>query len=115
MSRSPRHPQIADLEDVAKPLGGDEPGPRALVLEDRVRRDRRAVADLLDHAAGQAGLDEQLAQACDDGLRIVADAGGDLLGVQRAVGTQQHDVGEGAADIDTHPVTFAHSAARTAD
>ena len=109
------HAQRADLQHVAKALGRDQPDARALVLEDGVGGHRRAVADLLDHVAGQAGLLEQLAQALDDRLRVVADAGGDLLGVDGAVGAQQHDVGEGAADIDADTIgRCTHSAARTA-
>ena len=50
----PRHPQRADFQHVAEALGGDQPDARALVLEDRVGGDRRAVADLLDRAAARA-------------------------------------------------------------
>ena len=32
----PRHPQIADFEDVTKPLRRDQPGLGALVLQNRV-------------------------------------------------------------------------------
>ena len=35
---------------------------------------------------GDAGLGEQLGEPVDDGAGIVLDAGGDLLGVDRAVG-----------------------------
>ena len=53
----------------------------------------------------------------DDRAGVVADARGDLLGVDRAVGAEQHDVGEGAADIDADAVgtACAHSAAPTAE
>ena len=51
-----RHPQRADLQHVAEALGGDQPDARALVLEDGVGRDRRAVADFLDRRAAEAGL-----------------------------------------------------------
>ena len=44
----PRQPQAADLEDVAEALGRDQAGRRAAPLEDRVRRDGRAVQDLAE-------------------------------------------------------------------
>ena len=49
-----RHPQGADFQHVAEALGGDQPDARALVFQDRVRRDRGAVADFLDRRAAQA-------------------------------------------------------------
>jgi len=55
------HAQGADLQHVAEALGGDQPDPRALVLEDRVGSDRRAVADFLDGAAVEPGLAEDFA------------------------------------------------------
>src|SRR6266513_2968575 len=74
------------------------------MLENGVRGHRRAVADLLDRAAGEARLAEHLGEALDDRLRIVLDARGDLLAADRAVGAEQHDVGEGAADVDTDAI-----------
>ena len=108
-----RHAQRADLQDVAEPLGGDQADARALLLEDGVGGDRGAVADLLDGASRYAGLGEQLGKPVDDGTGVVLDAGGDLLGVHRAVGAEQHDVGEGAADVDADAIGrhAAHSAA----
>ena len=47
---------------------------------------------------------EQVGQALDDGARVVVDAGGDLLRVDGAVRSQQHDVGERAADVDADAV-----------
>ena len=44
----PRHPQGADLENVAEALCRDQPGARALQFEDRVRRDRGAVQQFDD-------------------------------------------------------------------
>ena len=58
---------------------------RALVLEDGVGRDRRAVADLLDGGAAKPGFAKDLSQAVDDGLGVVLDARGNLLGVDGAV------------------------------
>ncbi|SRR5258706_5247260 len=100
-----RHAQRADLEHIAEALGGDETGARTLVLEDGVRGHGRAVPNLLDRVAREPGLAEYLGEALYDRLRVVADARGDFLGVDGAVVAEQHDVGEGAADIDTYAVT----------
>ena len=100
-----RHAQRADLEHVAEAPRGDQPGSGALVLEDRVRGDGRAVAQLLDRLRREPHLAQHFRQAFDDRLRVVLDARGDLLGVDRAVGAEQHDVGEGAADVDTDAIT----------
>src|SRR5207247_7288217 len=89
---------------VSKPPRRDQPGARALLLENGVRGHRRAVADLLDRVTAQAGLAEHLGEALDDRLRVVLRAGGDFLAVERAVGAEQHDVGEGAADVDADAV-----------
>ncbi len=55
-----RHPQGADFQHVAEAFRGDQADARALVLQDRVRRDRGAVANFLDRGAGETGLAEQL-------------------------------------------------------
>src|SRR5271155_4091864 len=44
---------FAHLDDVAMTLGGQEPGARALVLQERIGRDRRAVDDAV--GLGQQG------------------------------------------------------------
>src|SRR5207244_6301498 len=93
------------LEHVAKALRGDQPGARPLVLQDRVRGDGGAVAQLFERLGREPRLAQYFRQAFDDRLRVVLDARGDFLGVNRAVGAEQHDVGEGAADIDTDAIT----------
>ncbi len=115
----PRHAQRANLEDVAKALGGDQSDARALVLEDRIRCDRGAVADLFDCLAIEPRLGEQLGQPVDDRARVVVDAGRDLLRMDRTVGAEQHDVGKRSADVDADRVASHgrashshHSAAR---
>src|SRR5207244_5731797 len=100
-----RHAQRADLEHVAEALRGDEPGSGALVLQDRVRGDGGAVAQLFDRLGRKPRLAQYFRQALDDRLRIVLDARGDLLGVDRAVGAEQQDVGEGVAGVDTDAIT----------
>ena len=119
----PRHAQRAQLEHVAKTLGGDQPDPRALVLEDRIRGDRGAMPDFGDGGSGEAGLGEYLEQTLDDRRRVVADARRDLLRMDGAVAAEQNDIGECAADVDAdaeqgsfcrhchHSATFAMGSA----
>ena len=110
----PRHTERAYLQHVPEALGRDQADARALVLDNGVRRDGCAVADLLDRAATEAALLEHLGEAFDNRMRVVLDARRDLLGVNRAVRAEQHDVGEGAADVDADAISDngAHSAAR---
>ena len=42
----------ADLQQVAEAVGGDQPGPDAAMLDQRIGRDRRAVAEIADRRAG---------------------------------------------------------------
>ncbi len=104
------HAQGADLQHVAKPLGGDQADACALVLQDRVRRDGGAVADLLDRRPGKRRLVEDFGEAVDDRLCVVLHARRQLLGVDGAVGAEQHDVGEGAADVDADAIGYGHDA-----
>ena len=95
-----RHAQAPDLEDVAEAPRGDQPGPGAAQLEQRVGGDGGAVQHLDHVATAEPGLVEHLAQPVDDGARVVVDAGRHLLDVQASVGVEEDDVGEGAADVD---------------
>jgi hypothetical protein len=90
----------ADVDDVAEALGGDHPRLRALVLEDRVGRDRGAVHHQVDFGGADAA-----------GGAEVADAAGDRRGDVLAAADLHHldpvgvvvevdEVGEGAADVD---------------
>ncbi len=62
-----RHAERADLQDVAEAFGRDEADLGALHLQDGVGGNRRAVADLLDVATGEAALGEHLGETLDDG------------------------------------------------
>ena len=99
----PWHAQRADLQDVAEALGRDQAGPGPLTLENGIRGYGRAVTDLRDLGRSEPAGPQNLAEAGHDRARIVVDRGRDLLGVQRAVGAQYDDIGEGAADIDADP------------
>jgi len=103
-----RRAQGADFQDVAEALGGDQPDLGALVLDDGVRGDRGAVADSLDLSAGEAGFPERLVKPIDQRARVVVDAGGNLLGVDCAVGAEHDDVGERAANVDADAVGDGH-------
>ncbi|MEZ5904311.1 MAG: hypothetical protein R3C69_04115 [Geminicoccaceae bacterium] len=95
------HP--ADLEDVAKPLGGDQPGRRPGALEERVRADGRAMQDFDHLPAIDAGLGHDRANPVEHGGLGRRAGRGDLGGQHLAVPLAQHEVGEGAADIRGDP------------
>ena len=91
-----RGPVLApDLDDVAEAIRGDERGPRATAFEERVRGDRRAVREVLDVGAEEAGP----FQRPDHALGLVAGSGRDL-GRYHAIPHDGDEIGEGAADVD---------------
>ncbi len=91
--------QPAQLEHVAEAGGGDERGDAASALEHRVGGDGRPVDDLGQVAVGGREL--------RDGRHhrvVVARRGGEELPDRgAAVVLAEHDVGEGAADVDPDP------------
>jgi len=92
---------VADLERVAEALGGQERRPRALALDERVGRERRAVDDGPHGACGNRRLLEERADALLDRVRRIFRRGEDLAharGPRRRV--DDDEVGEGAADVD---------------
>ena len=90
-----------DVEDVAVLPGGHHAGAGTVMLEHRVGRDGGAVEEVLD-PTGRDG--EALAQ----GSHPVTDAAGGILRRGRhlvdlgspGVGICEHEVGEGAPDVD---------------
>ena len=104
-----------DLDLVAVAVAGDEPGDRPRHLDHRVVGGRRAVDDQVG-AGEQLGHAERLArrealEAAEDAVGLVARRGRMLVEHQRAVGARQHQVGEGAADVDADPVVLPRHAA----
>ncbi len=95
-----RHADAPDLQDVAEPACGDQPGGGAGALQDGVGGDRGAVQHLADRARVDRKLGEQGAQPVDDRDAGVRRAGRDLALMQHAIRRHQHDIGERAADID---------------
>ena len=115
-----RHPQIvavvlqtlAHLDDVAVPLGGQEPEPGALAFEERVGRDRRAVDDAVGRPEeGRAFEPEppgQLREAVEDAERGVLRGRGHLGEHRRATLVDRDKVGKRPADIDPDAVHDPH-------
>jgi hypothetical protein len=88
----------ADLEHVAEPVSREEPGPRALELEERVDPDRGAVDDEATIGQPHAGL----VDAGEDAVEQLARSGEGLGGDDGARGlVERHEIRERAADIDT--------------
>ena len=94
----------AQLQDVAKPRGGEQPASRAIVLEQGVHRERGAVREVLDVGRLYAVAGAALLEAGDDGA--LGTRGGRRL--QRidgaALPVHDEEVGEGPADVDADPV-----------
>src|SRR5581483_920480 len=96
-----RHVLAADLEHVLEAGGGDERGRSTLALQDEVGRDRRAVEDAGDIAAGKPRDLQHLGNA-------VAETAGGVVRRRRRLrgpepsggGIEQRDVGERAARVD---------------
>ena len=93
---------VGDLDDVAEAVGGDQRGARALALDDGVGGKRGAVHQHADVGEGEACGGQHGARAVDDG-RLRRLRRRQHLGDEAALPGQQHDVGEGAADIDRQP------------
>ena len=94
----------ADLEGVPKALGGDQADLGALALEERVRRDRRTVHEQgargEEFPHGHVEIPGQPRERRDDAAARVGGDGGHLGNPGCAVCIGQHEIGEGAADID---------------
>ena len=100
-----------DLQHRLVALGGDEPDPVELALEQLVGGHGGAVADGGHRLAGQIELGEHLADAGQEALRRVGRGGRCLGGAGRAgLLVHRDDVGEGAAgvDADAHPAYRVH-------
>ena len=58
------------------------------------------MGDLGDLGAVDGVLGDEGGDPLHDGAGVVVDAGGDLAGGDGAIRAEEHDIGEGAADID---------------
>ena len=99
-----------DLDRVAEALGGQQRGPRAFALDDRVGDQRGAVDEMLHLGGFDSGLLQGLDQHGLDRLRRIGRRGQHLADGERAGLIVHHDqIGEGAADVHADTVTFAPS------
>jgi len=99
----------AELDHVGEPLRGDERGPGARALEQRVRRHGHAVREHLDVAGLRARRLERRPDRVHHALGLIARRGRRLGGVQPPAGHEDR-VRERAADVDPEQ----HGAQRTA-
>ena len=99
-----------DVEDVAHALRRDHPDLGSRVGERDVRRDRRAVQEVVDLGEVDVRLLAQAADAVDDAAGRVVGGGGDLVdGDPARLLVDEGQVGERAADVDSdalHPSLF---------
>jgi hypothetical protein len=92
---------VANLERVTKALGGQERRPRALALDERVGRERRAVDDGPHGACGNRRLLEERTDALLDRVRRIFRRGEDLAHARgTACLVDDDEIGERAADVD---------------
>ena len=90
-----------DVEDVAHPLGGDEPDLGAAVRERDVRRDRRAVEQVVDLGETDACLRAELPDALAGAASRVVRRRRDLVDRDPArLLVDEDQVGERAPDVD---------------
>ena len=90
-------------EDVAEPLGGEERDPGALALQHRVGRDGRAVHQIAGRVERETGLIERRDRAAVRRRRRARH-----LGDAHPTGLERDEVGERAADFDSHPGRAVH-------
>ena len=94
---------MAEFRTVAKPFRGDEIGLGALALEHGVGRDRGRVHDAVDVRRRSPDFGQDVGKSQYDSAAEVIRCRRQLLGKNRAVAAQEHDVGKCAADVDTDP------------
>ena len=99
----------ADLEQIAKPAGGDQSGRRAFSFEQCIGSDGRAQADETHLLGLPAGLFQDLANTVDRRLMRSVRRRGELVAEGIAGTIVDHEqVGEGAADIDSDAQRSCH-------
>src|SRR6185436_1211784 len=98
-----------DLERVAEALGRDEPGPRALSLDECVGKERRGMYQSDAVARRDRALTQQTIDPRHDAARGVV-VRGQLLVARPLAGHRvvDDDVGEGPADVDPQPAPLRH-------
>ena len=95
---------LAHLDDIAVAFGGEETEPCALVFEERIRRDGRAVDDALGVAKQRGAVDPeaagQLRKAFEHAKRGILRGRRDFGERRQTALVDRDKIGEGAADID---------------
>jgi len=99
----------AHFDDVAKSGGCDQAELRAAALDQRVGDQGGAVHDLADIRKLQAGRGDDLGQALQraDG-RVLRGGEAFVQSDIRALGIEQNEVGEGAADVEADAIARGH-------
>ena len=90
----------AQLQHVAETLGRQQRGARALALENGVGGNRRGMHHFGDIVAGNVRLGAVFGDTVHDCARVIGRRRRPLAPVEKAVGPQEHEVRESAADVD---------------
>jgi len=94
----------ADFEQVAKAVAGDQTGRGTTVLDQRIGRHCRAVAEIGNIACLRGDLGERFANPHCDRVRGISGGRGNFPNRDlAALFVEQADIGEGAAGIDADP------------
>ena len=99
----------AHLDHVAEAFGRDEGGAGAAPFDQRIGGERGAVDDAGERGGCEAGAGTDLVHAVEDGV-FGRGVGGQDLDREEARRGFEHDVGEGAADIDAEMSEVSHVA-----
>ena len=101
---------LTHLQNVAMPLGGQQPDPRALAFKQGVGGNRGAMHDAFGGGEQsrevQAKTDGQILQSIKHADRLVLRRGGGFGEGGDAIGIDGDEIGEGAPDIDADAVGF---------
>ena len=99
---------LAHLDDIAVAFGGEETEPCALVFEERIRRDGRAVDDALGVAKQRGAVDPeaagQLRKAFEHAKRGILRGRRDFGERRQTAFVDRDKIGESAADIDADAI-----------
>ena len=102
---------VAYVQDIAKALGSDQAGHRALALNQYVRHDRSCVGhNVVDVPQIDTGFSQYQVRRTKKTVKQIVVCGQRLVGPALAIAGNEHSIGKRTADVDRECVT-GHPAA----